>query len=100
MLSGAERAERPLITRIYLKIISPSPRGRGLGGGGEIRLNTTLNFLAAFLTPTLTLPVKGEGTYFEIGSSQVPWCFMLFAAYRKETRECLYFIGNGTAHNT
>jgi hypothetical protein len=33
--------------------IPPSPRGRGLGGGGgEIRLNTILNFLAAFLIPT------------------------------------------------
>ena len=41
--------------RTYLKIISPSPRGRGLGG---IRLNTILNFLAAFLIPTL-FPAQG-----------------------------------------
>jgi membrane protein CcdC involved in cytochrome C biogenesis len=33
-------------------------------------------------------------------TSQVPWRFMMFAAYRKEKKECLYFIGNGTARNT
>jgi hypothetical protein len=40
-------------------------------GGGGIWLNTILNFLAAFFTPTLALPHRGGGNqFFEHGYFQ------------------------------